>query len=234
LLRGCHVGDFCVGREFRGLCEIGCGQVSTFEKRLENSAFIEQARGLRKVFDAEIHDFYAQRIVLVIHAGVGDKDVEFFVAGAEGGGLLEGCKRLLGLRITNVCLGEEIVNGGGGMSGAAERCEDGDRFIELIGCGVTEREVEVRGEFIGDAALGCEEMRNGFAEVALAREVGSGLELLLGAGGCAGIAACLVWFGLWLTNVRRRRLGGRESMRELSHVQRCAGCGGRLQIDYGY
>jgi len=61
------------------------------------------------------------------------------------------------------------------MSGAAQRGEDDDRFFELVRCGVTEREVEVRGEFIGDAALSGEEMRNGFVKMALAREVGSNL-----------------------------------------------------------
>ncbi len=85
------------------------------------------------------------------------------------GGLLKSCKRLLGLRISDVGLGQQIVNAGGGMSGAAEGGENTDRFVELAGCGVTEREVEVCSEFVGDAALGREEMRNGFAEVALAR-----------------------------------------------------------------
>ncbi len=73
------------------------------------------------------------------------------------------------------------------MRGAAECAEEGDRFFELVGGGVAEREVEVRGIFIGDATLGCEEMGNGFVKVALAGEVGSGLELLFGCSGCAGV-----------------------------------------------
>ena len=105
----------------------------------------------------------------MVHAGVGDQNVEFFVAGAERGGLLKSCKRSLGLRIADVGLGQQIVDGGRGMTSAAERGEDDDCFVELVGCGVTEREIEVCGEFIGDASLSCEEMRNGFAEVALAR-----------------------------------------------------------------
>src|SRR5580692_6031493 len=72
------------------------------------------------------------------------------------------------------------------MRSAAESAEDGDRFFELIGCGVTEREIEVRGEFIGDAALSGEEMRNGFVKMALAREVSSDLEVVVWVGGCAG------------------------------------------------
>src|SRR5271156_983271 len=105
----------------------------------------------------------------MVHAGVGDEDVKFFVGRADGCGLLKSCKRLLGLRIPDVRLGQEIVDAGGGMSGAAEGSEDADPFFELVGCGVAEGEVEVCGEFVGDAALRREEMRNGFAKVALAR-----------------------------------------------------------------
>ena len=72
------------------------------------------------------------------------------------------------------------------MRSAAEGAEDGDRVFELIGCGVTEREIEVCGEFIGDAALSSEEMRNGLVKMALAREVSADLELAVCVGGCAG------------------------------------------------
>lgn len=53
--------------------------------------------------------------------------------------------------------------------GAAEGGEDADRFVELVGCGVTEREIEVCRKFIGDTALGGDEMRDCIAKVALAR-----------------------------------------------------------------
>jgi len=168
------------------LCEICCCQITAFEQRLENSPFVEQARRVWKILHAEIYHFYAERVVLVVHAGVGDQKVEFFVTRANNGSLLEGCKRLVGLRVADIGLRQEIVNGGRGMRSAAESAEDGDRFFELIGCGVTEREIEVRGEFIGDAALSNEEMRNGFVKMALAREVRSDAEFVICVGGCAG------------------------------------------------
>ncbi len=73
------------------------------------------------------------------------------------------------------------------MRGATESGEDADRFLELIGCGVTEGEVEVCGEAVGYTALGREKMRNGIAKAALAGEIGSGLKLFLGGGGFARV-----------------------------------------------
>src|SRR5580704_1807781 len=94
------------------------------------------------------------------------------------------------------------------MSCAGEFGEDGDRFIVLVGGRVTEREVEVCREFVRDAALGGKEMRNGFGEVALSREVGAGLKLIVGGGGCARVVGRRLGLGL-LAAHGALRWGGR-------------------------
>ena len=104
--------------------KILCGQITAFQQGLKNAAFIEQTAGMWKVFDAEIHNFYAEGVVLVVHAGVGDEKIELFIPGADAGGALKSSKRLLGLAIADIRLGQKIIDASRGIRGAAESGED--------------------------------------------------------------------------------------------------------------
>ena len=81
-----------------------------------------QARGVRQLLQPLIDDLKPEGVLLVIAAGVGQIGIELFVFGCAAGGAPRGRQRLLRLRISDVGLGQQVVDGSAAQAESSSAC----------------------------------------------------------------------------------------------------------------
>lgn len=171
--------DVVLRSELGSAIELRLALFESAEACQKDSTLIVQARGIGQIAETAVDYLETERVVLMIGGGIRHVGVETLVAGRGCRGVKKSLIGQAGLAVSEIRLGEEIVHGDRPCGRIPERQKDRDGLLVLQGSQITDAEVDADGIRIETRMLRGEQMRNRSLQIALARESGSGMQILL-------------------------------------------------------